>query len=171
MISELSAGCECRLFGTGLVMSKNASDCTQNAAYRDWKLNQTPPLGAAYGASTCCPSTFIICPPPLSHTSGYGPDQKCSKRQVWCGWQPPTNVRVVALCYWNSHQNGATGFIGYLSHTDRETAGNKGACSNQLVGKLLGVNNVLFINDIHYFTGNLPLKSEIDALLWMMFYE
>jgi len=38
MISELSAGCECRLFGTGLVMSENAPDCTQNAAYRDRKL-------------------------------------------------------------------------------------------------------------------------------------
>ena len=40
MISELSAGCECRLFGTGLVMSENASDCTQNAAYRDRKLKK-----------------------------------------------------------------------------------------------------------------------------------
>jgi len=38
MISKFSAGCECRLFGTGLVMSENASDCTQNAAYRDRKL-------------------------------------------------------------------------------------------------------------------------------------
>ena len=37
MISELSAGCECRLFGTGLIMSENASDCTQNAAFRDRK--------------------------------------------------------------------------------------------------------------------------------------
>ena len=95
MISELSAGCECRLFGTGLVMSENASDCTQNAAYRDRKLKdflgrgaqpppqtpQTPPHWrgehllpkrhpvARYShlrRSTCCPSTFIICPP-ISH--------------------------------------------------------------------------------------------------------
>ena len=40
MIAELSAGCECWLFGTGLVMSENASDCTQNAAYRDRKLKK-----------------------------------------------------------------------------------------------------------------------------------
>ena len=40
MISELSAGCDCRLFGTGLVMSENASDCTQNAAYRDRKFKK-----------------------------------------------------------------------------------------------------------------------------------
>ena len=39
MMSELSAGCECRLFGTGLVMSQTASDYTQNAAFRDRKLN------------------------------------------------------------------------------------------------------------------------------------
>jgi len=46
MISELSAGCECRLFGTGLVMSENASDCTQNAAYRDRKLKDFLGRGA-----------------------------------------------------------------------------------------------------------------------------
>ena len=40
MISELSAGCECRLFDTVLVMSENASDCTQNAAFRDRKLKK-----------------------------------------------------------------------------------------------------------------------------------
>jgi len=40
MISELSAGCECRLFGTGLVMSENASDCTENAAYQDRKFKK-----------------------------------------------------------------------------------------------------------------------------------
>jgi len=52
MISELSAGCDCRLFGTGLVMSENASDCTQNAAHLDRKVKKfqppshaPPPLG------------------------------------------------------------------------------------------------------------------------------
>ena len=40
VISELSADCECRLFGTGLVMSENASDCIQNAAFRDRKLKK-----------------------------------------------------------------------------------------------------------------------------------
>ena len=90
MISELSACCECRLFGTGLVMSENASDCTQNAAYRNRKLKknsgkgaqplpQTSPFWSSaptaprFSRSTCCPSTFIICPPPYTHTSGYGP--------------------------------------------------------------------------------------------------
>ena len=96
MISELSAGFKCRLFGTGLVMSENASDCTQNAAYRDRKLKNflgrghsplpkplphwegdTPSpnptlLGTsilgAYGASIdLLPLHFHHLPPPISH--------------------------------------------------------------------------------------------------------
>ena len=34
------------LFGTGLVMSENASNCTQNAAYRDRKLKKNSGKGA-----------------------------------------------------------------------------------------------------------------------------
>ena len=90
MTSELSAGCECRLFGTGLVMSENASDCTQNAAYRHRQLknflgrghsqtlphwgwghpSQNPTSSAPWSLaprrldSTCCPSTFT--PPHLT---------------------------------------------------------------------------------------------------------
>jgi len=47
MISDFSAGCECRIFGTGLVMSENASDCTQNAAFRDRKLKNFLGRGTA----------------------------------------------------------------------------------------------------------------------------
>jgi len=91
MIPELSAGCECRLFGTGLVMSENASDCTQNAAYRDrnlkkfmgrghrrlrrldpWRLD-SPAFGARPAALRPPLLSFA---PPLSHTSGYGPANK-----------------------------------------------------------------------------------------------
>jgi len=42
-----SAGCQCRLFDTGLVISENASDCTQNAAYRDRKLKKIQGKGCA----------------------------------------------------------------------------------------------------------------------------
>jgi len=77
----LSAGCECRLFGTGLVMSQSASDYTQNAAFRDRKLNNflgkghsplhgplpKPHTPRRLRRSSFCPSTFIICPPPISH--------------------------------------------------------------------------------------------------------
>ena len=95
MIAELSAGCECWLFGTGLVMSENALDCTQNAAYRDRKFKKilgrgqapfpdpfpieegdtfSPNLldSRAFGARPAAPPLSPFAPPP-SHTSGYGP--------------------------------------------------------------------------------------------------
>jgi len=80
MISELSAGCECRLFGTGLVMSENASDCTQNAALRDRKLKKFYGDGAkplphtprrldprALGARPSASHFHHLPPPPSSH--------------------------------------------------------------------------------------------------------
>jgi len=86
----ISAGCECKLFGTGLVMSENASDCTkmQHTDTENLKkfLGEGAPLLIGRGTplpkphspqrlrrldppsrlrrSTICPSTFIICPPP-----------------------------------------------------------------------------------------------------------
>ena len=86
----------CKLFGTGLVMSENASDCTQNAAYRYRKLKKNSGDGhshllrplphwgrghplpkpnrlGAYGASILAPSALDLLPlhfyhlPPISH--------------------------------------------------------------------------------------------------------
>jgi len=113
MISEFSASCECRLFGTGLVVSENASDCTKNAAYRDRKfkkilgkghslLPQTRPpnptlsILGAYGPSILAPSAFDLLSlyfhhlPPILTLLATGllqpptaPATRCRRRRFW----------------------------------------------------------------------------------------
>ena len=116
MISELSAGCACRLFGTGLAMSENASDCTQNAAYWDRKLKKNlwgggtarpPPLGRGHCSQNPTSSApWSLAPrldllplhfhPPLSHTSGYGPGVGWVGH-VSTGWAESSVYRVGRL--------------------------------------------------------------------------
>ena len=112
MISELSAGCECRLFGTGLVVSENASDCT-HAAYRDRKIKKISGKGAqppppnltlsilgAYGPSILAldllPLHFHHLPPPYTHTSGYGPASCVCRRHPDLRSAPSQSGRTIS---------------------------------------------------------------------------
>ena len=78
-LSDISALCRLWLFGTGLVMSDNASDCTQNAAYRYRKLKKN----SGEGAQTLPPLKRGTPPPQTS-----SPDL-----EIWV-WGPSRSLRM-----------------------------------------------------------------------------